>query len=257
MFAPHPLAALPIDCLIEPRSMVRIAAAEEGRIEEVLVSRGDAIAAGDPLIRLDDQVQALRAEIARARAGTDLDIRSGETRLELRREELARAERLAERNVGALTSVDEARIEVALTEIAIEEARLAAAQAAIEAQLTEEILARRTVRAPLAGVVVAVEVSPGEYARREDEVLTLAIIDPLYVEVFASAAYFNRLDIGDTYMVSQTTPIVGSFKATVTVIDQVFDAASNTFGVRLELPNPDGGIPAGTRCKVDFDAPSQ
>ena len=32
----------------------------------------------------------------------------------------------------------------------------------------------------------------------------------------------------------------------------VFDAASGTFGVRLELPNPDFKLPGGQRCKVTF-----
>jgi hypothetical protein len=30
----------------------------------------------------------------------------------------------------------------------------------------------------------------------------------------------------------------------------VIDAASNTFGVRLVLPNHDGKIPAGIRCSI-------
>jgi cobalt-zinc-cadmium efflux system membrane fusion protein len=32
----------------------------------------------------------------------------------------------------------------------------------------------------------------------------------------------------------------------------VIDAATNTFRVRLELPNPGGVLPAGLRCKVDL-----
>ncbi|QKC98231.1 hypothetical protein EB231_28970 [Mesorhizobium sp. NZP2298] len=45
--------------------------------------------------------------------------------------------------------------------------------------------------------------------------------------------------------------------AAVTVVDKVFNAASGTFGVRLELPNPDDQIPVGQRCQVDFDVQSQ
>jgi multidrug efflux pump subunit AcrA (membrane-fusion protein) len=35
-------------------------------------------------------------------------------------------------------------------------------------------------------------------------------------------------------------------------VDRVIDAATNTFRVRLELPNPGGVLPAGLRCKVDL-----
>jgi hypothetical protein len=40
--------------------------------------------------------------------------------------------------------------------------------------------------------------------------------------------------------------------ATVTVVDRVVDAASDTFGVRLLLPNPDYRIPGGVRCEIRF-----
>jgi len=39
----------------------------------------------------------------------------------------------------------------------------------------------------------------------------------------------------------------------VTVVDRVFDAASGTFGVRLELPNRQRKLPAGMRCKASFN----
>jgi hypothetical protein len=41
----------------------------------------------------------------------------------------------------------------------------------------------------------------------------------------------------------------------VTLMDRVIDPASGTFGVRLELPNPDYAIPSGLHCRVRFLAP--
>ncbi|MEM9242054.1 MAG: HlyD family secretion protein, partial [Pseudomonadota bacterium] len=52
-------------------------------------------------------------------------------------------------------------------------------------------------------------------------------------------------------------PLEGTHMAEVTVVDQIFDAASGTFGLRLELPNPDGKIPAGTRCLVELTTSGQ
>ena len=40
--------------------------------------------------------------------------------------------------------------------------------------------------------------------------------------------------------------------ATVKVIDRLLDAASGTFGVRLELANRQHRIPAGIRCSARF-----
>jgi hypothetical protein len=40
--------------------------------------------------------------------------------------------------------------------------------------------------------------------------------------------------------------------ATVSVIDNVLDAASDTFGVRLLLANPKHEMPAGVNCTATF-----
>ena len=40
--------------------------------------------------------------------------------------------------------------------------------------------------------------------------------------------------------------------ATVSHVDRVLDAASNSFRVRLTLPNPGHRLPAGLRCKADL-----
>ena len=56
---------------------------------------------------------------------------------------------------------------------------------------------------------------------------------------------------GMRWMVSPEAP-GGRYTATVTLVDRVIDAASGTFGVRLELPNPNLAIPAGAKCKVRF-----
>jgi len=52
--------------------------------------------------------------------------------------------------------------------------------------------------------------------------------------------------------VTPQAPVNGQYQARVTVVDRVFDSASGTFGVRLELPNPDFELPAGLRCEIRF-----
>lgn len=43
-----------------------------------------------------------------------------------------------------------------------------------------------------------------------------------------------------------------NYQAQVRRIDPVADAASGTYGIWLEMPNPDLTIPSGVRCKIDF-----
>jgi multidrug efflux pump subunit AcrA (membrane-fusion protein) len=56
---------------------------------------------------------------------------------------------------------------------------------------------------------------------------------------------------GDQAEVVPETPAIKA-TARVLVADRVIDAASGTFGVRLELPNPGNQIPAGAKCKARF-----
>lgn len=53
-------------------------------------------------------------------------------------------------------------------------------------------------------------------------------------------------------IITPEEPIGGAHEALIDVIDNVFDAASRTFGVRLVLPNEDFSLPGGVRCKVEF-----
>lgn len=67
-------------------------------------------------------------------------------------------------------------------------------------------------------------------------------------------AYYDQTRVGAEAEISPEKPIGGRYVATVTVIDQVFDAASGAFGVRLALPNPDNKLPGGINCKIRFGA---
>lgn len=253
---PGTLHAEPLDCVIEPKAVIDLATSEEGRIDEVPVARGDRVKPGDLLIGLDDGLQRLQVEMAKARLDSDVDVRAAEARMTLRQKELDRVKQLHARNVAATTAVEDAEIEAALTSLALEEAQLARRLAAIEYAQAKEVLARRSITSPVDGVVVSVEAAPGEYAHDQIVLMTIADIHPLRVKVFVPADYYGRIALGEVYEVNQVAPLDGRYRARVTVVDPVFDAASGTFGVELEIANPDGAIPAGTRCRVDLDRPS-
>jgi multidrug efflux pump subunit AcrA (membrane-fusion protein) len=51
--------AEPISCVVEPAAVVDLAAADQGRVEEILVSRGDRVRVGDVLVRLEDRIERL------------------------------------------------------------------------------------------------------------------------------------------------------------------------------------------------------
>jgi len=121
----------------------------------------------------------------------------------------------------------------------------------LEVTRASELLKLRTIRSPIDGVVMERTLGPGEYVGSDQtHLLTIAQIDPLYVEVYVPVSQFGKIRVG---MEGEVHPeIGGSYVAHVTVVDRVYDAASATIGVRLELPNPDNAIPAGLTCQVRF-----
>ena len=91
--------------------------------------------------------------------------------------------------------------------------------------------------------------------RVEDKpVARVATIDPLRVELIVPASYIGRINIGDTLAVKPEFDGAKPLSARVALLDRVIDAASNTFRVRADLPNPGNAIPAGLRCRVDITA---
>jgi multidrug efflux pump subunit AcrA (membrane-fusion protein) len=113
-------------------------------------------------------------------------------------------------------------------------------------------LDRRSIRSPVNGVVADVTIRPGEYVYEQTPLMTIAEIDPLYVKVWVPVYYYRQIHVGTNAEVMPEEPIGGLYRAQVTVVDRVFDTASSTFGVRLELANPEYSLPAGMRCRIRF-----
>jgi multidrug efflux pump subunit AcrA (membrane-fusion protein) len=103
-------------------------------------------------------------------------------------------------------------------------------------------------------VVVDVLQKPGEFATSDvrTPIAKLAEIDPLNVEVILPVSLYGKIKTGQRAKVIPEQPIGGRHDATVRVVDRVIDAASGTFGVRLQLANPGYRIPAGVRCRIRF-----
>jgi multidrug efflux pump subunit AcrA (membrane-fusion protein) len=127
--------------------------------------------------------------------------------------------------------------------------------AGLELMRASEILNQRTIRSPINGVVVARMLGPGEYAFDQAQLMTISQIDPLNVDAFVPLSQFGKIRVGAVGEIYPEEPIGGKYRAAVTVVDHVFDAASGTIGVRLELPNPNYRLPAGLKCRVRFGLP--
>ena len=244
------------DCVIEPHQTVKLASPVVGVIARLDVDRGDLVRQGQVIGKLEDGVEVAALELARARAANEHTVGSIEARLEYLRKKYARLEELHSKAVTSRAALDEAESEAKAVEQQLQEAILNRELARLQMRQAEEVVNQRTLRSPINGVVVERQLVPGEYRNEQTPVLTLAQIDPLRVEVFVATPYYGRIVSGSTAKIRPEEPIKGTYSATVSVVDHVLDAASSTFGVRLVLPNPDLQLPAGIRCKVEFDMAS-
>jgi RND family efflux transporter MFP subunit len=242
-----------LECLIQPRETVSIAMPVSGIIERVAVDRGDRVTRGMVLVALESASERAAVGVARARTEQQSALRSGQTRVEFGTRRFERTDEMYRKDLVPLKELDEAETAKILADHALLEAQENLQVARLELERAEAALALRTVRSPIDGVVVERLQSPGEFAMAEKTaVLKLARLDPLRVEVFAPVALFGRLQVGRRAVVVPEAPLGASREAVVTVVDRVVDAASGTFGVRLELPNPDYRLPAGLKCRVRF-----
>ena len=94
--------------------------------------------------------------------------------------------------------------------------------------------------------------NPGERVE-EKPLLRVAVIDPLRVELMVPTALYGQVRQGDQLRIQPELPGSAAVMATVRHVDRVFDAASNSFRVRLSLPNPNYRLPAGLRCRTELN----
>lgn len=244
--------AVTVDCVVEPAQKVKIGSAASGLVSEVLVNRGDTVVAGQVLARLDSSVEEANLAVAKAQASSTENIEAQRTRVDLYRKRVERSAKLA---AGIVTQEKldqlDADFQVGQRDLQTEihKNRLAG----LEAKRAEALLGLRVIRSPISGLVTEKLLSVGELVRSETPVYTLVQLDPLYVEAYIPVAEWGRVTTGGTGVVRLEEPIGGAYEAKVTVVDHVFDAASGTFGIRLEMPNPKNALPAGQRCKVAFE----
>jgi membrane fusion protein, heavy metal efflux system len=248
--APIKAASL-LDCMIQPSQIVPVGTAVPGVVESISVERGDVVKRGQVVVQLRAGVERASLAVARERATQMGETVVAKGTQELAQRELERANELFAQNFVSKTYLDkqlaEAKVAGGRTDQAGERRKLSTR----EVDLAQAQLALRTIRSPLSGVVVERLAAPGEYVEQKP-VLRIATIDPLRVDVLVPAAAFGQVEVGQTAAVAPELFNRTSVVATVKTVDRLIDAASNTFRVRLELPNPNGALPAGLRCKIDL-----
>lgn len=237
-------------CLLQPRHVVQLGSPVFGVLAEVFVDRTAAVKQGQVVAKLDTTVEETQLVLDRFRANNTSQIEASKVDMAWNQRELARRQQLAGNMFSKANDIDEYVTKVEQDRIAIRKAESDQETARHEAARSEAQLNLKIIKSPLDGVVTDIKLSPGEFIYEQTPIMTIAQVDPLMIDLVLPADRYHAVKIGMIGEAHLSLPAEVTFPARVDAIDPVIDAASDTFRVRLLLPNPGNAIPAGIRCSV-------
>jgi RND family efflux transporter MFP subunit len=245
------IGAAEFDGLIEPHLVVEVGSEVPGVIDSVVVDRGDMVSAGQVVAALKSGVEKATLELAKARANMNSHVNAKKAAYEFAQRNSARISEVFEAKALPMQKWDEVETQRVLAETELAQAEDQKRLNELEHRQADEVVKRKTITSPVSGVVMERYLSKGEYIE-DKPIFKIAQMDPLNVEVILPVEHYGSVNVGMHGTVKPESPVGGSYDAVVTVVDKVIDAATGTFGIRLELPNPDFKIPPGLKCKVVF-----
>lgn len=242
--------------IVHARHQLTLSTPTPGIVARVLAEPGRRVEAGATLIQLDDRLQATEEQRRRVIAADDAELRATEQRLALI-EPLAEDTRRLAATPGALSREDAARSEL---ELVAARGRLAQLQAQkqreqLELAVAEQERAQRKVTAPVAGVVVRVDIDAGEWARPGEPLVQLVDTSVLHLRVNLPAAVARTLREGQALNVAFEAALgLAPQPGQVSFVSPAVDAASGLVEVRVRFANPGGRIPPGIKGSVRVGA---
>ena len=200
---------------------VNIRAQVDGQVVEVLVERGEAVAAGDRIVRL--AINDREARVAQA-----------EALLAQREVEFAASARLNQSGYRSST------------ELAAAQAALDAARADLE--LAQLQLDRTDITAPFDGQLNDRMVELGDYVEVGQDIGSLVDLDPIRVIGQVSERHLGRIALEATGMIRL---LDGSeVEGVVSYVGSTTNDVTRTFPIELEIDNPDGALIAGVTAEI-------
>ncbi|NBC14446.1 MAG: efflux RND transporter periplasmic adaptor subunit [Gammaproteobacteria bacterium] len=212
----------------------------DGLVTELFVDAGSLVDADDPILTLDDRLEAHNVEAAAARVQEAAADHQDAIRI---RDELLR---LKEGRHASETDIRSAEARVDMTAAALAAERAALARA-------EEVQRRHRLRAPFAGMIVTRHLEVGEWAKRDEAAVELVALDVLRIRATLPQTDFARVTRGAGATVQFDALPERRFRGEVFARVASGDARSRTFPILIDLPNPDRLLAPGMSARVRVD----
>jgi membrane fusion protein (multidrug efflux system) len=202
---------------------VQIASEIAGRIEQINFTEGGTVAAGDVLLKLDDDLA--QASVADAKA-----------RFELAEANNKRAQQLSASGFATEKAFDEAATKYEI------------ARATLELESTR--LAKHLVKAPFPGIVGLRKVSPGSFIAIGTPIVNLEKIDVIKVDFKLPELFLVSVGVGQSVDVIVDAHPGKIFTGEIYAIDPLVDVNGRALALRARLPNTDMALRPGLFARV-------
>lgn len=199
-----------------------------GRLTEIAVEAGDKIEAGAVVARLDADSEEIALERAR--------IAQGDAEASLERIKALRAT-----NTATTVQLKEA-------ELAVENARLAVRDAALA-------LDRRTITAPIAGIVGILPVEAGNYVTSQTTIATIDDRSRIIVDFWVPERFTGLIAVGAPLSANSVARPGQVFNGVVSAVDNRLEEQSRTLRIQARLDNDGDLLRAGMSFQVVMQFP--
>lgn len=243
---------------------VDVASLDSGIVNRVHVKPGDRVTRGTLLLELDRELHQGEADVkkmaclvAEAEASNDVNLRYSQKTLLLNGKVLEKSQNAVAAFPKSIseTEIDRLKLERDQSELSIEQAQLQQEVASLTAQLRREEktladiqLERRSLVAPLDGMVVAVEVQPGEAVVGGKPVLRIVSLGKLRVIASVDRRFAFKIPPGSpAFLAVQDDEKEWVVGGKVVFVSPEIRFTEQTFDVWVEIDNADERLLPGMK----------
>jgi RND family efflux transporter MFP subunit len=222
-----------------------------GRIENVHVKLGDRVTRGQVLAKVEDR--ELREQIRQAEASLEVNrstVTARENDLKVQENVFERFKQLAANGLTPKQQLEDAELRYNSAQSQVQVAR--SQQQATQARLDELkiTLGNTTVVSPLEGFVSKRNLDPGGFAGANTVMMTVVDISTVRLVANLVEKGFNKITAGVSADVEVDTFPGEKFKGQVSRVAPVFDPATRTAAMEIEVPNPGYRLKPGSYARV-------
>jgi RND family efflux transporter MFP subunit len=226
-----------------------------GRLESISVRIGDRVTRGQQIAKVEDR--ELAEQVNQSDANLEVNratVGARENDLKVAQSAFERAKTSLEHGLLSQQGLEdaEARYNSAASQVTVAKAQLQSTQARLDELKIN--LANTNILSPLDGVVGKRNLDPGAYAGTNTVILSVVDINTVRLVASLIEKEFKRISRGAQAVVEVDAFPGEQFTGQVSRVAPVFDPATRTASMEIEVPNPGYRLKPGMYARVRLTA---